>query len=260
MSLQIPSTPSRAPAEKRARGSSARSAIRFEPERETDGQSVQAASLLSDCCTPKGYRTIFSEKSAQSEARRYRRKGLDRLSRRIAELLKERGVDGGTMLEVGGGIGAIEIELLRAGVTRAMNVELTPTYEEAAGELLRESGLADRVERRVLDFVETGADVEAADFVVLNRVICCYPDMPRLTAAAAKRVRRTLVLTFPNSRWWTRLGLTIVNFGFRVVRVQFRVFLHRPELIQAAAEQYGLKTTLNDQGLLWQVMALDKAA
>jgi hypothetical protein len=54
--------------------------------------------------------------------------------------------------------------------------------------------------------------------------------------------------------------LTIVNFGFRVVRVQFRVFLHRPELIQAAAEQYGLKTTLNDQGLLWQVMALDKAA
>jgi len=73
-------------------------------------------------------------------------------------------------------------------------------------------------------------------------------------------VRRTLVLTFPNSRWWTRLGLTIVNFGFRVVRVQFRVFLHRPELIQAAAEQYGLKTTLNDQGLLWQVMALDKAA
>ena len=164
------------------------------------------------------------------------------------------------MLEVGGGIGAIEIELLKAGVTSAVNVELTPTYEEAAGELLRETGLADRVERRVLDFVETGADVEAADFVVLNRVICCYPDMPRLTAAAAKRVRHTLVLTFPNSRWWTRLGLTIVNFGFRVVRVQFRVFLHRPELIQAAAEQYGLKTTLNDQGLLWQVMALDKAA
>ena len=175
-------------------------------------------------------------------------------------MVEERGVEGTTMLEVGGGFGAIEIELLKAGVTSAVNVELTPTYEEAAGELLRETGLADRVERRVLDFVETSADVEAADFVVLNRVICCYPDMPRLTAAAAKRVRRTLVLTFPNSRWWTRLGLTIVNFGFRVVRVQFRVFLHRPELIQAAAEQYGLKTTLNDQGLLWQVMALDKAA
>jgi len=215
---------------------------------------------VSDCCTPKGYRTIFSEKSAQAEVRRYRRKGLDMLSRRIAELVKDRGVEGRTMLEVGGGIGAIEIELLRAGATRAVNVELTPTYEEAAGELLRETGLADRVERRVMDFVETGEDVEAADFVVLNRVICCYPDMPRLTAAAASRVRHTLVLTFPNSRWWTRLGLTIVNFGFRVVRLQFRIFLHRPELILAAAEKHGLKTTLNRRGILWQMAALDRPA
>lgn len=213
---------------------------------------------MSDCCTPKGYRTIFSEKSAQAEVRRYRRKGLDSLSRRIAELVKERGVEGRTMLEVGGGIGAIEIELLKAGVTRAVNVELTPTYEEAAGELLRETGLVDRVERRVMDFVETGEDVEAADYVVLNRVICCYPDMPRLTAAAAERVRQTLVLTFPNSRWWTRLGMTIVNFGFRVVRLEFRIFLHRPELILAAAEKHGLKTTLNHRGLLWQVAALDR--
>jgi hypothetical protein len=215
---------------------------------------------VSDCCTPKGYRTIFSEKSAQAEVRRYRRKGLDKLSRRIAELLKERGVEGRTMLEVGGGIGAIEIELLRAGATRAVNVELTPTYEEAAGELLRETGLADRVERRVMDFVETGAEVEAADFVVLNRVVCCYPDMPRLTAAAADRVRHTLVLTFPNSRWWTRLGLTIVNLGFRVVRLEFRIFLHRPELILAAAEKHGLNTTLNQRGLLWQVATLDRPA
>jgi Methyltransferase domain len=203
---------------------------------------------------------MFSEKSAQAEVKRYRRKGLDSLSRRIAELLKERGVEGRTMLEVGGGIGAIEIELLRAGATRAVNVELTPTYEEAAGELLRETGLADRVERRVMDFVETGEDVEAADYVVLNRVICCYPDMPRLTAAAADRVRHTLVLTFPNSRWWTRLGLTIVNFGFRVVRLQFRIFLHRPELILAAAEKHGLKTTLNRRGLLWHMAALDRPA
>ena len=88
---------------------------------------------MSDCCTPKGYRTIFSEKSARSEAKRYRSKGLDKVSRRIVELVKERGVKGLTVLEVGGGIGAIEIELLKAGATRATNVELTPTYEEAAG-------------------------------------------------------------------------------------------------------------------------------
>jgi hypothetical protein len=130
--------------ERRALGSSGRWVIRFEPANQDDGRLRRGHGALSDCCTPKGYRTIFSEKSAHSEAKRYRRKGLDKLSRRIAELVKERGVEGRTILEVGGGIGAIEIELLKAGAARATNVELTPTYEDAAIELLRESGLEDR--------------------------------------------------------------------------------------------------------------------
>ena len=70
---------------------------------------------MSDCCSPKGYQSIFSEKRAQAEAQRYRRRGLDRTSRRIVELLKQQGIMGRTLLEVGGGIGAIQIELLRAG-------------------------------------------------------------------------------------------------------------------------------------------------
>jgi hypothetical protein len=215
---------------------------------------------VTDCCTPKGYRTIFSEKSAFAEARRYRRKGLDRLSRRIAALIRDRGVEGRTLLEVGGGIGAIEIELLRAGANRATNVELTPTYEEAANELLRQVGVADRVERRVADFADAGADVEPAGFVVLNRVVCCYPDMPRLAAAAAEHARDTLVLSFPNSRWWTRLGLSLVNFGFRVMRVQFQVFMHPPDKILAVAEQHGLRISISQRGIVWQVAALTRTA
>jgi magnesium-protoporphyrin O-methyltransferase len=213
---------------------------------------------MSDCCSPKGYRQIFSERSARAEARRFRRKGLDRTSRRIVDLLKQRQVDGRTLLEVGGGVGAIEIELMKAGIARAVNVELTPTYEEAAGELLREAGLADRTERIVMDFAESVSEVEAADFVVMNRVICCYPDMPKLAAAAAERARRALVLSFPNSRWWTRLGLTVVNLGFRVFRVQFRVFAHPPQLILAAVERHGFTTRFNQRGLLWQVTALER--
>ncbi len=123
---------------------------------------------MSDCCSPKGYRQIFSEKNARGEAKRYRRKGLDGTSRRIADLLKERGVEGKSLLEVGGGIGAIQIELLKAGIARAINVELTPTYEEAADQLVREAGVADRVERKVTDFAEAVPDVEVATVVNLG--------------------------------------------------------------------------------------------
>jgi hypothetical protein len=215
---------------------------------------------LSDCCSPEGYRQIFSEKSARAEVRRYQRRGLDRTSRRIVDLLREEGVAERTLLEVGGGIGAVEIELLKAGVTRAVSVELTPTYEKAAGELLREAGFEGRVERRVTDFAETGAEVEAADIVVMNRVLCCYPDMPKLARAAADHAREKLVISFPNGRLWTRLAIATANLGLRVMRRRFRIFAHSPRMILTTAEQRGLKTQLNRRGVFWQIAALRRAA
>lgn len=201
---------------------------------------------------------MFSERSARAEARRYRRRGLDATSRRIVDLLTRQGVEGRTLLEVGGGIGDIEIELLKAGVTRAVNVELTPTYEEVAGILLREAGFEDRVERRLMDFAEAAVDVEPADIVVLNRVICCYPDMPRLAAAAAGRAQGVLVMSFPNGRWWTRLGVLLMNLALRMVRWRFQVFTHPPERILAVVEQHGLRATVNRRGIIWQVAALER--
>lgn len=214
---------------------------------------------MSDCCSPRGYRQIFSERNARSDARRYRRRGLDDVSRLIVGLLRERDVSGRTLLEVGGGVGAIEIELLKAGLSRAVSIELTPTYEEEAGALLREHGFEDRVERQVLDFAQAGG-VEPADFVVLNRVLCCYPDMPLLAGAAADHARKALVLSFPNDRWWTRLAFTLVNFALRGARRQFRIFLHPPAYILATAERHGLRRTYSESRRIWHIVALERAA
>ncbi|HVC41161.1 MAG TPA: methyltransferase domain-containing protein [Candidatus Saccharimonadales bacterium] len=211
---------------------------------------------MNDCCSPAGYRWAFSSRRARKEARRYERRGLDATARRIVELLQRQGVEGRTLLEVGGGVGAIQIELLKAGVTRAVSIEMTPTYEDAAGGLLRRAGLEDRVERRVMDFAEAADDVASADIVIMNRVICCYPDMPKLAGAAAGHARQTLVLSFPKATWWTRLGLTLSNLLLRMIRRRFQVFLHRPERILATAEGFGLTTTLNRAGPFWQVAAL----
>jgi hypothetical protein len=214
---------------------------------------------MSDCCSPRGYRQIFSERGARSDARRYRRRGLDDVSSVIVRLVRERGVTDRTLLEVGGGVGAIEIELLKAGLSRAVSVELTPTYEEEAGALLREHGFDDRVERQLMDFARAGDAVGPADFVVLNRVLCCYPDMPLLAGAAADHARRALVLSFPNDRWWTRLAFTLANVGLRLARRQFRVFLHPPASILATAERHGLRPTYSEAGRIWHVVALERA-
>jgi 16S rRNA G966 N2-methylase RsmD len=215
---------------------------------------------VGDCCSPKGYRWIFSERSARAEAKRYRRKGLDATSRRIVDYLKAQGIEGRTLLEVGGGIGAIQLELLKAGAASAVSIELTPTYEEAARELLDEAGLADRVERKVMDFAQSAGQVQAADVVVMNRVICCYPDMPRLAGAAADHAGELLVMSFPRQSWWIATGLWLANLIFKVTRREFHVFLHPPDRIIATSESHGLRAALDQRGVLWTVAALRRAS
>ena len=214
---------------------------------------------MTDCCSPKGYRWVFSERSARTEAERYRRHGLDGTSQRIVDFLKRRGVEGRSVLEIGGGVGGIQIELLKAGATRAVSIELTPTYEDAAQGLLRDAGLADRVERRISDFAETAAAVEQADIVIMNRVICCYADMPKLAGAAAEHAREVLVLSYPRGSWWIRGGLMVANAMLWVARREFHVFVHPPKRILATSEGQGLHTVLDRSGLLWTVAALERA-
>jgi hypothetical protein len=214
---------------------------------------------LSDCCSPRGYRWLFSERNARREAARYRRHGLDATSRRIVDLLKARGVVGRTVLEVGGGIGGIQIELLKAGAARATSIELTPTYESAAAELLSEAGLQDRVERQVADFALMSAAVPPADIVVMNRVICCYPDMPLLAGAAADHTREMLVLSYPRTAWWMQISVTIGNLLLWLTGREFHLFLHAPQAIRATGEAHGLRSAEGRTGLIWAVAAFEKA-
>src|ERR671928_2191670 len=105
---------------------------------------------MARCCTPAGYRKVFGERTARRDLRKYRRRGLDRAARHIVGFLAGRGVEGDSVLEVGGGIGSIQLELLKAGAARTTNVELSPEYEPVAAELFRDDA---RVERRLGDFV-----------------------------------------------------------------------------------------------------------
>lgn len=212
---------------------------------------------MSGCCA-RGCEEFFTERTARRDARRYRRRGLDATAQRMIDFLKGRGLQGRDVLEVGGGVGAIQLELLKAGAERAVNVELSPAYEESARELLSEAGLEGRVERRLLDFAEGAGEIGPADVVVMHRVVCCYPDYERLVGAAADRARRQLVLSFPREAWWTRLGLGVANLWQRLRRSSFRAYLHPPASILAVARARGLRPASEHRGWVWQIAALER--
>jgi Methyltransferase domain len=212
---------------------------------------------LSSCCRPEGYGAFFSEKGAQRALRRYRKRGLDRLSAQIAEIVRGRDVRGATVLEVGGGIGALDVELLEAGAKRATNVELSPEYEAAAAELAREHAVEQQLERRIGDFVAV-SDLADADVVVMNRVVCCYPDYQALVGTAADRALHFLVFSFPRERPFVRAAFRLMNIWLRLRGTDFRGFVHSPRAMLEVAEQRGLTPVVDRRGTFWQLAAFER--
>jgi hypothetical protein len=191
-------------------------------------------------------------------AKRYREKGLDKTAQLMVEFLEQRGIEGSTVLEVGGGIGEIQIELLKRGAARAVNLELSPAYEEEATRLLREAGLEERAERILHDVAADPADVVPADVVVLHRVVCCYPDFERLLGAAADHARRLLVFSYPPRSAVSRLFVAAQNLLFRLLRREFRTFAHPPSRMLGVLEERGLRRTFAHHPLVWQIAGLER--
>lgn len=213
---------------------------------------------MSSCCQPGDYDKIFDEKHARTRAREYARKGLTGDATRIVDFVRSRTSPGYSVLEVGGGIGDIQLELLRHGAAHAINVELATQYETVASELIRDRGFRDRVERRLGDFVREAAGIPAADVVVMNRVVCCYPDADALVRAAADHARRYLVLTFPVDRWWVRWGLAVMNTLFRVRGSTFRAYVHSTRTVLSTAWGSGMRPAMHRRGFIWQFIALER--
>ncbi len=178
----------------------------------------------------------------------------------MVNFLKSQNLEGADLLEVGGGIGAIQIELLKAGLDRSVNVELSSGYDDAAQMLAEEEGVEERITRHIGDFVEAQNQIESADVVVMNRVICCYPWMERMMGAAVGKADRYLALVFPREKWWVRFGLASGNGWMALRRCDFRAFVHSPEAIESVATDAGFVVAHADNSLIWQALVLERAA
>ena len=115
---------------------------------------------MAGCCPSRDYRRIFNERFARRLTNRYRKRGLDKTARTMVEFLQAVALEGASVLEIGGGVGEVEIELLQAGAARAQNLELSPAYEEQAHRLAKQAGVQGRLDWRLHDLVEDPPDLE----------------------------------------------------------------------------------------------------
>ncbi len=208
------------------------------------------SSCCSEFCSRAG--SHFDAGRAESDLRRYLKKGLAPTACLIRDLVLGAG-GGRTLLDIGGGIGALTFELMNRGFANGTIVEASQAFVDAARGEAERRGQFGRISVEHADFVVAGRSVPQADVVVLDRVVCCYPSLAPLFEEALRHSRRLLALSYPRDRWHVRHVAGIQNLLRAIFRNPFRFFVHPPSQIRTLASRHGFECLRRKETFTWCV-------
>ena len=206
-----------------------------------------------------GCPNTFSTKEADADLKRYLKTGPNPSTRALIEAIVAEGIEGATLLDIGSGIGAIQLGLLAAGATGAESVDATDAYVTVARAEAERRGYGDRTRGHVGDFVALAAEIDAADVVTLDKVVCCYSDMPALMTRAAAHSRRMVGLVYPRTTWWNRLAARVMAAWGWLTRDPTRWHLHATADIDRILRGAGFERREVDRTFIWQVVLYVRA-
>lgn len=175
------------------------------------------------------------------------------VSRRLRELLSDVGELRPTVLDLGSGGGALTVELLERGAAAADGVDLSPESVATAQRRASAAGVADRATFIVGD--AAAVPLTAHDWVVLDRVICCYPDVDRLLASAIGAATRRFAFSLPCSKGWRGLvARMVVALDNATIRIRGRAcpgYVHDIPLIEARLGAAGFARLRDARAGFW---------
>jgi precorrin-6B methylase 2 len=200
-----------------------------------------------------GCPNTFDAKAAEGDLKRYRRNGPDATTQALIDAIVAEGIEGATLLDVGGGIGAIQLGLLAAGAASATSVDATDAYVATARAEAERRGFGDRTRGLVGTFEALAHEIEPADVVTLDKVVCCDPDLPALLGAAAPHARRMVGLVYPRETWWNVVAARALAAWGWLTRDPTRWHLHRHADIESILGRAGFVRRDVTRTLIWQV-------
>jgi SAM-dependent methyltransferase len=205
------------------------------------------------CCDfPDGADRQFTAEKAAKELAAYRKGRLGPTTRLLRDGVVELGLSDGSLLDIGGGVGALTFELLERGMTKAVVADASAAYVSAAREEANRRGRTESVTVVRGDLLQISAQLPAADLVTLDRVVCCYPAYDLMLEEAARHALRGLAVSYPRDRWFVRAGMWLEN-ARRSRKSGFRTFVHPPTQMQQVIESAGFELTRRRTTVMWSI-------
>ena len=220
-----------------------------------DRSDPLSANAPADCCAVEVDPRIARhfDKSMRDRAAAGALPEMVAVSRRLLEMLSDARELRPTVLELGSGSGALSVALLERGAAAATGIDLSPESVATAQRRAATAGVAERATFVVGDGAQ--ASLNAHDWVILDRVICCYPDMDRLLANAIGAARRRVAFSVPPSSGWAgwvaRLIVTFENAAMRFRRRQCPGYVHDIRQIETRLADAGFTRSRHARVSLW---------
>lgn len=209
---------------------------------------------MSCCAHCRDAGDFFSYKTAKNDLRRYLRRGPNKSTRLLLKAIRSAGINAGTLLDIGGGVGVIQLELFKHGLQHATNVEASSPFQMVSREEAKRQGVLDRTAYYFGDAVELEPQLPVTDIVTLDRVICCYPDVEKLIYASARKAARIFGAVYPRNRSGTRIAFWLGNLWFRLRGSDFRIYLRPSRQVDTLVRNLGFRRNSYERTFLWHVV------
>ena len=193
----------------------------------------------------------FNTAKVAKELSKYRRKGLGQTTRRLRDGIVSAGLQSGTLLDIGGGLGILSLELLEAGLSQATVVDASSAYLAAALEEATRRGRSTTTRFVHGDFVVLASHLTPASVVALDRVVCCYPSYEPLLKQAVELAKTGFAMSYPRDRWFVRAGIWFENAMRRRKDNPFRTFVHPPADMMRIIEGAGFMLAQRKRTAAW---------
>jgi predicted TPR repeat methyltransferase len=208
------------------------------------------------CCDSERF---FDEKEARKKQKKFLKSGADKATRKLIEAIKQQEINSASLLDIGGGVGAISFSLLNKEVDSVIGVDASPAYINVVMEEAEKRKLTDRFDYHHGDFTDLSGQLKTVDIVTLDKVVCCYPDVDKLLGLSLEKSTQYYGLVFPKGGMLSKLLTGIANTYLKWKKSEFRTYIHDPKYVHSLITQQGFERVVHDKTFVWNIMLYKKS-
>lgn len=203
---------------------------------------------------------LFDLKGAEKEMRKFRKRGPGRATSMLIEEMINFGVKEKTLLDIGGGVGAIQWAFLKNHGSKTIDVDASEGYLNVASRYAIDSGHEQKCQFIHGDFVDRYGEIAIADYVTLDKVVCCYPDYRSLLDHAMEKCKEGIILVYPMGGFISKTIAQFSKLYFYIKRNPFRTYIHSPKEIERFICAKGFKQVSKKMSFPWHVQTFKRTS